>query len=103
MVKRLNDLVVKVGEYTNSKGEKKTQYHNVGAELQGDDGSTYLLIDRYFNPAGVPDFNGKGSARIAVWKFPPREQNNSASTPEQNASRSANTRGNEIQNDDIPF
>lgn len=103
MVKRLNDLVVKVGEYTNSKGEKKTQYHNVGAELQGDDGSTYLLIDRYFNPAGVPDFNGKGSARIAVWKFPPREQNNSASAPEPTQSRSAPSRGGDIRPDDIPF
>lgn len=103
MVKRLNDLVVKVGEYTNSKGEKKTQYQNIGAELQGDDGSTYFLIDRWFNPAGVPDFNGKSSARIAVWKFPPREQNNSASAPEQNTSRSAPSRGGDIPPEDIPF
>lgn len=103
MVKRLNDLVVKVGEYTNSKGEKKSQYVNVGAELQGDDGSSYLLIDRWFNPAGVPNLNGKGDARIAVWKFPPRDQSNSASTPEQNTSRSASRAAAEMPDDQIPF
>lgn len=103
MVKRLNDLCVKVGEYTNSKGEKKTQYENVGAELQADDGSTYFLINRWFNPAGVPDLNGKGGSSIAVWKFPPRDKSNSASTPEQNTSRSANRSAGGINDDNIPF
>lgn len=103
MVKRLNDLCVKVGEYTNSKGEKKTQYENVGAELQADDGSTYFLINRWFNPAGVPDLNGKGTSSIAVWKFPPRDKNNGAGAPEQNTLRSAPSRGGDIPPEDIPF
>jgi hypothetical protein len=81
MAKRLNDLVVKVGEYTNKNGEKKTDYRNIGAELQGDDGSTYLLIDRWFNPAGVPNLNGKAESSIAVWKFPPREKTNNPTAP----------------------
>lgn len=42
------DLVVKVGEY-NGKGK----YKNVGVMLEGERGP-YILLDRTFNPAGVP-------------------------------------------------
>jgi hypothetical protein len=97
MVKRLNDLVVKVGEYTNKNGEKKADYRNIGAELQGDDGSTYLLIDRWFNPAGVPNLNGKADSSIAVWKFPPREKMANPNAPGAVASPAS------APNDDNPF
>ena len=60
------DLAVKVGEYTNSQGEKKNRYMNVGAVMQGDKGP-YLLLDRTFNPAGVPGNEGKSSVLISCF------------------------------------
>lgn len=100
MPKPIKDLMVKVDEYTNSKGEKKARWQKIGAEMQGDDGSTYLVMDRWFNPAGVPDLSGKGSKSIILWRFDPRD---SASTPAQKASNSTNSPDAGEQNDDIPF
>ena len=101
MPKPIKDLMVKVDEYTNSKGEKKARWQKIGAEMQGDDGSTYLVMDRWFNPAGVPDLSGKGGKSIIVWRFDLRDN---ASTPAQNGANSASTpdSGN-MPNDDIPF
>lgn len=46
------DLCVKTGSYTKD-GEEKNRYLNVGAVMQGDNGP-FLLLNRTFNPAGVP-------------------------------------------------
>lgn len=73
-VKKIYDLAVKVGEYTNSAGEKKARWQNIGSEFQSDDGSTFQLIDKWFNPAGVPDLSGKGGASVLVSKFAPKQQ-----------------------------
>lgn len=100
MPKAIKDLMVKVDEYTNSKGEKKARWQKVGAEMQGDDGSTYLVMDRWFNPAGVPDLSGKGGKSIILWRFDPRDN---ASTPTQKASNSASSLDAGQPNDDIPF
>jgi hypothetical protein len=102
MPKPIKDLMVKVDEYTNSKGEKKARWQKIGAEMQGDDGSTYLIIERWFNPAGVPDLSGKGQKSILLWRFDPRDN---ANTPEQNAPSSAgtSTSAGKVPNDDIPF
>lgn len=101
MPKAIKDLMVKVDEYTNSKGEKKARWQRIGAEMQGDDGSTYLVMDRWFNPAGVPDLSGKGYKSIIVWRFDPRED---SSAPAQKQASSSSAPGPSSQpNDDIPF
>ena len=70
MAKKLYDLAVKVGTYVDNSGQEKGRYQNLGVVLQGKDGP-FLLLNRYFNPAGVPCDPQKDS--IIVSMFKPRE------------------------------
>lgn len=105
MPKKIKDLMVKVDEYTNSKGEKKARWQNVGAEMESDDGSKYLLLERWFNPAGVPDLSGKGAKSIMLWRFDVKDR---AGDNHQSGSSAPPVAGGGQQakdnfNDDIPF
>ena len=60
---KTDDLTVKVGEYQKD-GQTKGRYLKVGMVLS--DGQNELfLIDRTFNPAGVPNPDGKDSVLIS--------------------------------------
>jgi hypothetical protein len=92
---KLYDAAVKVGTYEKN-GETKNKYKNVGVVLKGDKGP-YLLLDRTFNPAGVPNPDGKESVLVSF--FEPKEQKDEGkqvSTGGGGATRSD-------VNDDIPF
>ena len=83
------DIVAKTGEYT-SNGETKSRYLNVGAVMSGEHGP-YMLLNKTFNPAGVPGDPNKDSILLSL--FEPRDK------PEQSAP--AHTR---MPDDDkIPF
>ena len=101
--KKIYDLSIKVGEYTNQQGEKKARWQNIGSEFQNDDGSTYQLIDRWFNPAGVPDFSGKGSASVLVSKFAPKQQGGQADHGAAKANAYQPQPAQQGADDDIPF
>lgn len=73
MATKLYDLKVKTGEYTNQQGEKKGRYITVGRIMAGNDGKEYIMLDRTFNPAGVPDLTGKGGDSILIGEFEPRD------------------------------
>lgn len=79
MPKKLYDLAVKTGSYTNAAGETKGRYENVGVVLQLDDGGKIILLKRSFNPAGVP-FN-PDSDRIAVSMFEPKDAQRPTAAP----------------------
>jgi hypothetical protein len=64
--KKTADLAVKVGSYEKN-GKQKARYENIGMVLTNDDGSSMMLIKRTFNPAGVPNPDGKDS--IVISKF----------------------------------
>lgn len=72
MAKKLYDLAVKVGSYVDNTGKEKNRYQNLGVVLEGKDGP-FLLLNRYFNPAGVPCDPSKDS--IIVSMFKPRAHN----------------------------
>jgi hypothetical protein len=72
MARKLYDLAVKTGEYKNQSGEMKGRWQNVGACMQSDDGSKFLMLAKWFNPAGVQD--SKGGESILLSMFPPKEQ-----------------------------
>lgn len=92
--KKLYDLAVKTGSYTDRSGQEKGRWKNIGSVLQMDDGGKMILIDRSFNPAGVPFKDG--SDQIAVSMFPPKEDG------EAPAPRAA-ARPAPAVDDDIPF
>lgn len=94
MTKRKYDLVVKVGEYTTSQGEVKGRFKNIGVVLEGENGP-YILLDRTFNPAGVPEQKNKETVLISLYK--PREQEGGGSSASPGGGAAA------VAEDDIPF
>ena len=69
-MKKLYDLTVKTGSYTNKAGEDKGRYVNIGSVMENDKGK-FILLNRTFNPAGVPNPENKES--IIVSMFAPRD------------------------------
>lgn len=52
MAKKIYDIAVATGKYTNKNGEEKNRYENIGAVIQGDSGP-FMVLKRTFNPAGI--------------------------------------------------
>ena len=103
MAKKLYDLAVKTGTYTNKNGEDKGRWLNVGAVMLSDDGSKFIMLQRTFNPAGVPDLSGRGGESVLLSMFEPKDKD---SQPQDQVSRGNNTRtakSVEDLDDDIPF
>ena len=82
------DIVATTGEYTTNTGDVKKRYKNVGKVMENDNGM-YLLLDKTFNPAGVPS----DSDAIFLSCFEPKRKEGYAA-PTSNA-------GN--LDDEIPF
>lgn len=66
MAKKLYDLVAKIGEYTTQSGEKKARWQTVGAVMANDDGGKFVMLSKWFNPAGVPDLSGRGATSESI-------------------------------------
>lgn len=58
-MRKTHDLAASAGEYTNSHGEKKKRWVNVGAMFQGDDGRISIKLEAM--PVG-PEWSGWFSA-----------------------------------------
>lgn len=95
------DAAVVVGEY--KKGdETKKRYLNVGSVMEGDNGGLYLLLDRTFNPAGVPNPDGRGN--VAISFFEPKQSGGSNSGGGGQQAKPAQGAGSPDNfDDDIPF
>ena len=94
-MKKKYDLAVATEKYTNRNGEEKTKWQNIGSVMQNDKGF-FALIDRTFNPAGVP--NPENKSQILVSMFEPKQQTNQ---PQQMSNTEQGDPG--IPDDDIPF
>lgn len=62
------DLAVKTGSYTDSSGQEKGRYENIGVIMEGRDGGEYMMLKRTFNPAGVPVQDGRDSILVSMFK-----------------------------------
>lgn len=100
---KLYDLAVAVGSYTDRSGNEKKRWKNIGSVVQTKDGGKVILIDRTFNPAGVPVEDGRD--QIMVSMFEPKEENggNSASKPAQKPAPRSQSGGYGDPNDDLLF
>ena len=58
MAKKVKNLSVKTREYVKD-GVKKANWQNIGVIMENDEGKQYMLIDRWVNLAGLPDFGNK--------------------------------------------
>lgn len=96
-MKKLKDLAVKTREYTNSNGEKKAIWQNIGSIMRADDGNEFMVLEKWFNPAGVESKDGRSS--ILVSMFEPRDDRAPAPQSAPAPSRPKQS----IPDDDIPF
>lgn len=106
MAKKIRDIAVKTGEYTDNNGQTKGRWQNVGALMKGDDGGEFIILERWFNPAGIPDPQGRGSTLLSC--FPLRENGGTgapANTGGQPQPQPQPQGGNGFDgmDDDIPF
>ncbi len=103
MTVKLYDLAVKTGSYTDRSGAEKGRYLNVGSILQTNDGGKMILLNRAFNPAGVP--HKEGSDQIIVSMFKPKEASDGGDAAPAPAPRPAPrpAPGAPAFDDDIPF
>lgn len=73
---KLYDLAVVAGTYTDRTGQEKKRWKTIGSVLETRDGGKVILIDRTFNPAGVPVEPGRD--QIMVSMFAPKEPTSGA-------------------------
>ena len=66
-MKKLYDIVAKVGEYQGKDGETKARWQTVGAMLEGEKGP-FLMLAKWFNPAGVQDARGGESLLLSLFE-----------------------------------
>ena len=71
--RKTKDLAVTTGKYIDKEGKEKSRYQNIGYILEGDEGQKMIMINRSFNPAGVP-FK-EGSDTIIVSQFDVKDKN----------------------------
>ena len=81
MTKKTHDLAVKVGEYEKD-GQTKNRYVNIGMILEKDDGGRFMLLNRSFNPAGVPFKEGSETIMVSMFSVKSGEQNEDKTPPE---------------------
>ena len=72
MAKKAYDVCVAVGSYEKD-GETKTEWLTVGVILKKDDGKPFMLLDRTFNPAGVP-VNEDNQKTVLLNLFVPKKK-----------------------------
>ena len=93
--RKIHDLAVVVGQYQKD-GQTKNRYQNIGVMMETEQGGRFLLMDRSFNPAGVPyDATRGNQIMVSLFDDSPRQgQQGGQRNPAQN---------NTAQDDDIPF
>lgn len=99
---KLYDLVISTGTYEKG-GETKKKYKNIGAMIEGDKGP-YLLMDRTFNPAGVPGQEGRESVLISL--FAPKDGQQPAPRQQRQAAQPMRTHAPDadpFDDSEIPF
>jgi hypothetical protein len=93
------DAAVKGREYTDSQGNKKAVWIPVGSVMRGDDGNLFMLLDRHFNPAGIPNPDNRGNVLVSFFEPKERDQGPSRNDTPRNPPPA---RRNDMD-DEIPF
>ena len=106
--KKIRDLAVKTGSYTDRDGNTKGRYKNVGSLMESDDGSKFILLDTTFNPAGVPNPDNRDNVLISIFELKDNDggqRSGGGATPRNNEGprQAAQTRQSDVADDDIPF
>lgn len=100
---KVKDIAVKTGEYQKD-GQTKGRYENIGSIFKSDDGGTFLLMKRTFNPAGVPNPDNRDTVLISVFDLKDSEggQRQQSAAAQRQAPQQQPS-GENVADDDIPF
>lgn len=79
---KIGNLKCKVGTYEKD-GQTKGKYVDVGVLMQGQDGGMFVLLNTTFNPAGVPNPEGKESVLVSVFTDDQQQQGQSPHPQQQ--------------------
>jgi hypothetical protein len=101
MAKATHDLTVKIGEYTTHDGQTKARWLNIGKVIQTDDGGEFITINRTFNPAGVPNIDGRDTIAVSKFVITPKNQAPAPQVPTPAPATNPVPPVNQV--DDIPF
>jgi hypothetical protein len=96
-MKKTYDLAVKTGSYQKD-GETKNRYENIGSIMENDKGQ-FMILNRTFNPAGVPNPDNKSS--IVISMFSPQTAQNGSSKVQD--SFNGSKVDNPFNDSDVPF
>jgi len=96
---KVKDLVVKLREYTDAQGNKKAMWHNIGSVMRGDDGNEFLMLDRHFNPAGLPNPDNRSNVLVSMFDANRDKDSGRAAPPAQESAPA----GRRDYDDEIPF
>lgn len=100
--KKIKDIAVKTGEYQDrNTGDTKGRYQNVGALMKNEDGSVFILLARWFSPAGV----NSDRETVLLSCFDLRDKDDAGKSQRSDTQRRdpiSSGRQNDM-NDDIPF
>lgn len=96
--KKIRDLAVKTGSYTDRDGNTKGRYKNVGSLMESDDGSKFILLDTTFNPAGVPNPDNRDNVLISIFELKDNDGGQ-----RQAPARQAPAPAADVSDSDVPF
>lgn len=88
MARKTHDLAVVVREYQDRDGQTKKQYQNVGALMEGDNGP-YVILERWFNPAGIANPQDRSNLIVSCFEPRSREDNGNRQQSARQASYDA--------------
>lgn len=88
-MKKLYELAVRSGSYTDKEGNEKSSWLNVGSVWKNNDDNQFMLLRATFNPAAIERKNGSDSITVAM--FEPREQRNNNNNAEEESAAEKNT------------
>jgi hypothetical protein len=82
---KLADVAVVVGSFKKD-GQEKFKWKTVGALIEGANGKQYVMLDKTFNPAGVP--TKEGSDQITLSFFYDKDRQQSSPEPKKASGKS---------------
>lgn len=103
--KKIKDLVVKMGTYTDrNSGQEKSRWETIGAIMQSDeDQSMFVMLKRTFNPAGVPGQDARESILVSAFDPQPRDGSQQRSQDDHGRSAPPPSGGRDDMDDAVPF
>ena len=87
--KAIYDLAVKTGEYIDAQGMTKGRYVNIGRIMKKDDGGSFVIMERTFNAAGVPNPENRSTFIASLFPVERKEQQQAPIQPSANVNQQA--------------